>query len=370
MGLLNSLFGQKPVQAQTSMQPQSQGLLGNLSDPLVALPLAGALMQPGGFGQNLGQGFAMAGQGLEYRKKQQKEELQQNMTAKYLEAQGADPALVEMAKSGAGAQALQAWQQTREKPLDELRLKTAQLQYEKLKSGDEDEFYGTPVYGTDATGNTVIGQYSKSGKFKTLETPDGFKPSSGVEKIDMGTQWGLYDKRTGNMIGTQPKDVAGEASQKVKGTAQGEAQVALPSVIANAEQSLKIIDDLQTDPNRQFATGKSSSFNILPGTGGYDYKQKVNQLKGKAFLEAYSQLKGTGAISEIEGTKAEQAVARLDVAQTEEGFNQALNDLKEVISNGIQRAKAKAAAGGGAVQPAAPAAPQATSSGVTWRVVP
>jgi len=113
MGLFDSLFGQKPVQAQTAMQPQSQGLLGNLSDPLVALPLAGALMQPGGLGQNLGQGFAMAGQGMAIRNKLKKDEIAENATAKYLESQGADTGLVELAKSGAGGDALRLWASTK-----------------------------------------------------------------------------------------------------------------------------------------------------------------------------------------------------------------------------------------------------------------
>lgn len=253
MGLLDNLFGggQQPLQAQTGQQPQGgmfSGRMGILNDPTVALPLAGALMQPGNIGSNLGQGFALAGQGMETRKKLQQEQIQQNMTAKYLESQGADPALVEMAKSGGGAQALQAWQQTREKPLDELRLKTAQLQYEKLAhpSADDDEYGLTPIYGQDAQGNPIAFQPSKSGKIKQLELPDGTKLTPGVQKVDLGTSWGFVN-RNGDVVRTEPKDVSGAASQTAIGKGQGEATVAynsMASKMPGLETVVKKLDAL------------------------------------------------------------------------------------------------------------------------------
>lgn len=356
LGLLG-LGGQQP-QAQTSMQPQSRGLLSNISDPLVALPLAGALMQPGGFGSNLGQGFAGAAVGLDARRKLQKEQLAENATANYLEAQGADKGLVELARSGAGAAALQQWSAMKK---DDGLMAVGKNLYDKGSrqwimgpggpGGDDNEFYGTVIQGTDENGNPVAFQPSKSGVTKQLELPKGVQLNRGIERIDTGTGYIIKDRSSGANIGYEKKDVAGERAQQAIGTAQGEAAVNLPGVVANAEQSLAIIKDLKDDPNRQWATGKTSALNVLPGTGGYDYKQKVNQLKGKAFLEAYSGLKGTGAISEIEGVKAEQAVARLDTAQTEEGFMQALNDLEDVVTKGIARAKQKAAGGGGIPSP-------------------
>ena len=78
-GLLDFLGfggGQQPMQAQTAQGGGVfSGRLGILNDPSVALPLAGALMQPGNIGSNLGQGFALAGQGMETRKKLQQEQL-------------------------------------------------------------------------------------------------------------------------------------------------------------------------------------------------------------------------------------------------------------------------------------------------------
>ena len=72
-----------------------------------------------------------------------------------------------------------------------------------------------------------------------------------------------------------------------------------------------------------------------------------DQLKGKLFLEAYSSLKGGGAIANAEGERATNAMAALNTAQTSEDFVAALNDLKDVIAKGKERAAAQAGAGGG-----------------------
>ncbi|MET4023047.1 hypothetical protein ABIC10_008188 [Bradyrhizobium sp. S3.2.12] len=42
----------------------------------------------------------------------------------------------------------------------------------------------------------------KGGEAKLAELPAGVKVSSGVDKIDLGTHWGLYDKKAGAIVGT------------------------------------------------------------------------------------------------------------------------------------------------------------------------
>ena len=340
MGLLDLITGRQPMQAQTSMQPQSRGLLGNLSDPLVALPLAGALMQPGDIGSNIGQGFAFAGQGLEARKKLQREEFQDNATAKWLESQGADAGLVELAKSGAGATALQQWNAMREKPIDDIRLKTAQLQLEKLQHPENDQkYYGNPVYLQDENGNIVLGQMSDTGTLKRLDT-GGLKLAPGVQKVDLGDRWGILD-RAGNTIGYEPKNLANAERQKALGDAAGKAEASAPGDIQAAQNALDLIASIRSDPNREFGTGKTSVFNAMPGTGGYDFQQKVEQAKSGAFLTAIQQMRGLGALSNAEGGAATQAVTRMNTATTEQGFLDALGDYEKIVKQGMARAQAR-----------------------------
>lgn len=85
------------------------------------------------------------------------------------------------------------------------------------------ELSNTPVYGQDSEGNTVLLQVGRAGEAVQTKLPPGVKVSSGIEKIDLGTEWGLYDKRTGIVVGRQPKKLQEAAEQKAFGTKQGEA---------------------------------------------------------------------------------------------------------------------------------------------------
>lgn len=54
----------------------------------------------------------------------------------------------------------------------------------------------------------------------------------------------------------------------------------------------------------------------------------LNKIKGGVFLAAFESLKGGGQITELEGTKAEQAQARLLETQSPEAFRDALTELR------------------------------------------
>jgi len=105
-------------------------------------------------------------------------------------------------------------------------------------------------------------------------------------------------------------------------------------------------------PGRESATGKSSWMDIrnyTPGTDATNFKVILDQLKGKAFLQAFQSLKGGGQITEVEGKKATDAMARLNTAQSDEAFKEALVELKDIAMRAKQRAIEKA--GGAQTQP-------------------
>jgi len=72
---------------------------------------------------------------------------------------------------------------------------------------------------------------------------------------------------------------------------------------------------------------------------GEDLKVKVDQLAGSAFLQAFDILKGGGAISEIEGAKATQAIARLSRTQSPPEFKEALYEFAEIVRRGVEKSK-------------------------------
>lgn len=128
------------------------------------------------------------------------------------------------------------------------------------------------------------------------------------------------------------------------------------TAIAKAEESLAVIDKALKHPGREIATGKSGVLdprNYMAGTDAMDFQVVLDQLGGQAFLQAFETLKGGGQITEVEGKKATDAMARLNRKQSDAEFKRSLQDLREVVGAGLQRAKA----GAGGATPVPDAAP-------------
>ena len=222
--------------------------------------------------------------------------------------------------------------------------------------------YGlNPIYGTDASGKTVLGQIGSDGSFVQTQMPEGFQVSSGIEKIDGGTKWLLYDKRSGQLVGEQPKDIAGAAQAEVIGKAQGEKIAGAEQAAQQARLVLNNIKAVRDHPGREWATGAWSMnpLRAVPGTDEYNFGVRLAQLQGQTFLEAFERLKGGGAITQVEGEKGTQAVARLNAAQSQEEFLAALKDFEDVVQAGLDRAEGRIPAS----QQSAPPAPSMSSSG-------
>lgn len=124
------------------------------------------------------------------------------------------------------------------------------------------------------------------------------------------------------------------------------------TAIAKAEESLAVIDKAINHPGRKAATGTSSVLdprNYIAGTEPMNFQVVLDQLGGQAFLQAFESLKGGGQITEVEGKKATDAMARLNRKQSDAEFKKSLEDLRSVVSTGLARAK------GGSSEPVAPA---------------
>jgi len=81
------------------------------------------------------------------------------------------------------------------------------------------------------------------------------------------------------------------------------------------------------------------------GTPAADFKALYDQVKGGAFLEAVQRMKGSGAISEIEGTKATAALTEASTAQSPDAFRAALSKFRDAIQTGMNNAATKAGKG-------------------------
>lgn len=122
----------------------------------------------------------------------------------------------------------------------------------------------------------------------------------------------------------------------------------LPRVEGKAQQALNLLDQIENHPGLSAVVGAPNplkggfgAFNI-PGSQAADFRTYLDQLGGQIFLDAYQGLKGGGQITEVEGEQAKNAIARMQSAQSEQSFKNAINDYRAVINAGVQRARAAA----------------------------
>jgi hypothetical protein len=226
-------------------------------------------------------------------------------------------------------------------PMRQLQMEKLRADIDKARTSSGKTEYGlNPVYGTDEQGNQVLGTIGKDGSFKRIDT-GGVKLQSGVEKIDLGTHFQLRDKRTGQVIGVEPKDIAGAESAKTEGKARGAAIVAAPADIQAGQNALDILKKVRENPYLDRGTGFSSLANGIPGTGGYDFANLVEQSKNGAFLQAIQSMRGLGSLSNAEGSAATSAITRMNVSTSKEAFLEALADYEKVVKQGIARAQGR-----------------------------
>lgn len=119
-----------------------------------------------------------------------------------------------------------------------------------------------------------------------------------------------------------------------------EKAAAAPATIATLQTSLDSIDALLNSPDLESIVGIGSlnPLNRIPGTNARGLIARADQIAGQAFLAAFNQLKGGGAITEREGQAATAAMARLDRSQSLDDYTAALRDLKSAIEPALARA--------------------------------
>lgn len=229
----------------------------------------------------------------------------------------------------------------------------------------EDGSYYTIQFGSD--GQKIVAP---------VEAKPGqpLRPAKGVMQV--GDE--LMDKGDGRTVRNVAPQIANKEAVEEVGKLRGRSEADLPRMIDNAAQALDVIDQIRKHPGKYYGTGAIlGNLPAIPGTPQAGFVDLVDQAKGKTFLEAFNSLKGGGQITEAEGKKAEQAIARLNRARSQEDFDKALADLEQVIQAGAIRGYRAAgqkpqpvqpSPGGGSIPPGqpnpvapAPAVPEATA---------
>jgi hypothetical protein len=140
-------------------------------------------------------------------------------------------------------------------------------------------------------------------------------------------------------MATRGAGMAAEA--RAIGEQRGAAIAGAPIDVATADTTLQLIESVRQDPGLDVGTGATSVANIVPGTPGYDFQNRVDQLLSGGFLTAIDQLRGMGALSNAEGQTATRAISRMDTATSKTAFLDALSDYENVVRMGRERASTR-----------------------------
>lgn len=149
-------------------------------------------------------------------------------------------------------------------------------------------------------------------------------------KAPDGSRW-TPDGQLERIIGGQQDIAAQESAQTVTKN--------IDELIGQRDSEGKLIGD--SKPHEGFydavgATWKPGA-QYVPGTDASDFKARLEQLQGGAFLEAYKTLKGGGQITEVEGKKATAAITRMNLAQSEKEFVAAAQEFKSAVESGMRK---------------------------------
>jgi GH24 family phage-related lysozyme (muramidase) len=233
------------------------------------------------------------------------------------------------------------------------------------KKATAGEYSKTPIFGTrtgpDGKPVTVMLQPGARGDAAETRLPEGVSVNSQKPiEVDMGTHTGFLDPITRQLIGSVPKNIAGAKAEAVQGEATGQARVQLPQMEAEVGATLKLADGILGDPEGVAGNfGKMGVLPNMPGGKSANAWAKVQQLKSRAFLDAFSKLRGGGAITEVEGLKAETALLRAQTAQSAEEFMTAVKEFQTQARLGLELKRRQAAGPGApAAAPPVPATPK------------
>ena len=215
----------------------------------------------------------------------------------------------------------------------------------KMQGGDSDEtFFGNPIFIEDENGNVVPAQMGNKGTLRRLDL-DGAKLASPTKTEDTGTEIITYD-RFGNEMYRTPKDnytpKLDESRGAAAGKAQAEAGIALPGAADLAANISKQVDGLKNDPYLKDMLGPLNSRLPNVTSDAARVQGKMDQIAGGAFLQGREMLKGGGAITDFESTKAEAAFVRMNAAQNEADFKMALDEFNDAVQQGVRKLEAQA----------------------------
>lgn len=199
----------------------------------------------------------------------------------------------------------------------------------------------------DIAGANAIMQFAKT-QDRGMQVNAGgtFSPLSGyagaIGEIEAAKAGAKEQAQSNVELRMKPLIESNTKAAEIMAANKTNAAAILPQYSAQVAEQKGLIDALLREKGLSRSVGMGSIIPSRPGSEAADFETRLEQVKGKNFLEAFNQLRGAGAITEAEGTKATAAMSRLNQRSSEKAFRQAAVELQTILDSGLQRASAKA----------------------------
>ena len=327
-------------------------MAGFMNDPLASLGMG---LLSGNYGRNSKEAFANAMRGgllgMQQAGANQSRQAQTQMAQQQLAMQQQQLAIAKKKREAEEAfiASLPPQEQAMARGNPELYRAMMQQKYQQQ--------YAPPQRPTEAPSN--IREWQAFQQMSPQEKQQYLSMKRANPFMDTGpalVQRGMYDPtetlaivpkglKPGEEPAVRAAQTAASKEAEIKATTQAQAQVDLPGAEMDLALTKDYIKELRNHPGLDSATGVSGAIlPVIPGTARADFEARKEQILGGSFLQAYQQLKGGGQITEVEGKKAENAIARMQTAVSKPAFLAALNDYERAIDVGFSKMKIKAGA--------------------------
>lgn len=212
-----------------------------------------------------------------------------------------------------------------------------------------DVSWSGPQFGAPGTTQTDLAEGTTTDASVAVLDPRNERPISGPLVTRMPSGLSPKQQRDYQMKQAEAQ-ILNPLQQLEMGEKENKAQETVTkkqTALASAEESIRLVDEMigsvdgkiPEHPGFRMAVGRSSMLGAqkIPGNDSYAFMSRLKQVRGKQFLEAFQALKGGGSITEKEGQKAEESMARMDNATTEGEFITAAREFQKIISDGRRR---------------------------------
>jgi hypothetical protein len=143
----------------------------------------------------------------------------------------------------------------------------------------------------------------------------------------------------------QAAEAYGNKRAMVLGEQAATKEFSLPRMRDISQRALNEGVNLLKHPGFEAAVGMPNPFKgglgvgTVPFTPARDFKNALDSVKRGAFMQAYEQLRGAGAISGPEGIAATEALANMNTATSEVQFKRELQRFMNIVASGMKVAE-------------------------------